>query len=217
MESGFTAVFVLGSGNRAGSVLLVWLGRERSAAPRLAPTILMRRPTLAAREVAARRARSSTELVGRDASHRLAGSRSYRCHDRWPTDSSRHERFMTSGVARPAARRYISMRPAPDSSASVPLGVRSSLAELTWAGAGLRRRRRSTGCQKAATAIGLSPAPSNWDRRGPDWWPAFFPHRPRDPSMHLGRSHAVGWGATLAEVITLPSAVTWVVWSGGSS
>ncbi|MCB0942473.1 MAG: MFS transporter [Mycobacterium sp.] len=52
-ESGFTAVFVLGAATAAGSVLLVWLGRERSAARRLAPTIPLRRPTLAAREVAA--------------------------------------------------------------------------------------------------------------------------------------------------------------------
>ena len=52
-ESGFTAVFVLGAATAAGSVLLVWLGRERSAARRLGPTIPLRRPTLAAREVAA--------------------------------------------------------------------------------------------------------------------------------------------------------------------
>ena len=52
-ESGFTAVFVLGAATAAGSILLVWLGRERPAAPRLAPAIPLRRPTLAAREVAA--------------------------------------------------------------------------------------------------------------------------------------------------------------------
>ena len=52
-ESGFTAVFVLGAATAAGSVLLVWLGRERSAAPRLAPLIPLPRPAPAATELAA--------------------------------------------------------------------------------------------------------------------------------------------------------------------
>ena len=40
-EGGFTAVFVLGAATAAGSILLVWLGRERSAA--LAPPLPFRR------------------------------------------------------------------------------------------------------------------------------------------------------------------------------